>query len=405
MSKRLTNDNNEFLSNMVAECNETLRSANAIVCFATISKSKQSGGTMNVDSIEISLRQGGRISRGQAEFLWTNATDEQLQKLANIVRDRYHPPKTSTYLLMRIINYTNVCVALCDYCSFYRLPKSPEGYVRSKDWIFSKIDELLEVGGDLFAFNGGFNPDLKIDYYVDLFGSIRQKYGEQLEFYAMTVVELLYIARVSKISVPEALARLKEAGVRWITGGGAEILADSFRKRHSPHKYTVAEYMDTQQKILEAGLSTTATMVIGFDETLDERLDHLETVREFQDTTKGGLFSFLCWTYKPYNNELGGKEIGAGEYLRHLALCRIYLDNIRHLRTSVLTQNANALKGLSYGANDFDVPWEDEVTQMAGAVIERDVQRILGYAEEEGFKTAYRHVAKQPAPHAVPLVL
>lgn len=123
-------------------------------------------------------------------------------------------------------------------------------------------------------------------------------------------------------------------------------------------------------------------------------------VRQFQDATNGGLFSFLCWTYKPYNNELGGKEIESGEYLRHLALCRIFLDNVRHIRTSVLTQNANALKGLSYGANDFDVPWEDEVTQMAGAVIEKDVHRILGYAAEEGFSTTYRHVAKQPAPNA-----
>lgn len=405
MSKLLTSDNNEFLSNMVAKCNETLLKAKAPVCFATISKSRQSGEPMNVDSIEASLRNGGRISRADAESLWKNASDEQLRMLANIVRDRYHAPKTATYLLMRIINYTNVCVALCDYCSFYRLPKSPEGYVRSKAWIFAKIDELLEVGGDLFGFNGGFNPELKIDYYVDLFGSIREKYGDSLEFYAMTVVELLYIARVSKISVPEALSRLKQAGVRWITGGGAEILADSFRKRHSPQKYTVAEYMDTQQKIIEAGLSTTATMVIGFDESLDERLDHLETVRNFQDATNGGLFSFLCWTYKPYNNELGGKEIGADEYLRHLALCRIFLDNVRHLRTSVLTQNANALKGLSYGANDFDVPWEDEVTQMAGAVIERDVERILGYAAAEGFSTTYRHVAREPRqvsePHVV----
>ncbi len=108
-------------------------------------------------------------------------------------------------------------------------------------------------------------------------------------------------------------------------------------------------------------------MVIGFDESLDERLDHLEAVRHFQDTTSGGLFSFLCWTYKPYNNELGGVEVEAGEYLRHLALCRIFFHNIKHIRTSVLTQNANALRGLSYGADDFDIPWEDEVTQMAGS--------------------------------------
>ena len=117
------------------------------------------------------------------------------------------------------------------------------------------------------------------------------------------------------------------------------------------------------------------------------------TVRKFQDETNNGLFSFLCWTYKPYNNELGGSEISSREYLKHLALCRIFLDNIRHIRTSVLTQNANALTGLRYGANDFDIPWEDEVTQMAGAVIEQDIERVLGYARDQGFKTVCRHVA------------
>jgi cyclic dehypoxanthinyl futalosine synthase len=351
---------------------------------------------LSYTAIEAAIANNERISREQAAWLWHNATDDQLMHLATIVRARYHQPDTATYLLMRIINYTNICVAKCDYCSFYRLPKAADGYVRSKDWIFAKIDELQNLGGDLFAFNGGFNPELKIDYYVDLFGSIRQKYGERLEFYAMTVVELLYIARISRLTVPEALDRLTTAGVRWITGGGAEILADSFRKRHSPLKYTVAEYMTTQRQILEAGLNTTATMVIGFDESLEERLDHLETVRKFQDDNNGGLFSFLCWTYKPYNNELGGEEVSAKEYLRHLALCRIFLDNIRHIRTSVLTQNANALAGLRWGADDFDIPWEDEVTEMAGAVVEKDVERVLGYAHEHGFKTIYRHVARQP---------
>jgi cyclic dehypoxanthinyl futalosine synthase len=256
------------------------------------------------------------------------------------------------------------------------------------------------MGGDFFGFNGGFNPELKIDYYVDLFASIRERYGDSIEFYAMTVVELLYVARISQLTVPETLERLKNAGVRWITGGGAEILADAFRLRHSPHKYTVNEYMNTQRDILDAGMNTTATMVIGFDETLDERLEHLDTVRQFQDERinagNQGLFSFLCWTYKPYNNELGGSEISSKEYLRHLALARIFLDNITHIRASVLTQNANALKGLRYGANDFDIPWEDEVTQMAGAVIEKDIQRILDYARQEGFTTTYRRIASQP---------
>ncbi len=345
--------------------------------------------------IENTCRTGARIARAQAEWLWQNATDDQLCRLANMVRDRFHEPGTATYLLMRIINYTNVCVAKCDYCSFYRLPNAPDTYLRSKEYIFGKIDELLQEGGDFFGFNGGFNPDLKIDYYCDLFASIRKKYGNSIEFYAMTVVELIYAAKISKISVPEALARLKESGVNWITGGGAEILSDSFRKRHSPLKYTVQEYMLAQKQILDAGMKSTGTMVIGFDESLDERLDHLETVRNFQDETNGGLFSFLAWTYKPYNNELGGKEISSQEYLRHIALCRIFLDNIKFIRSSVLTQNASALKGLRYGANDFDIPWEDEVTEKAGATIERDVQKILDYAREEGFKTSYRQIASR----------
>ncbi|MBX9689564.1 MAG: radical SAM protein [Candidatus Obscuribacterales bacterium] len=346
--------------------------------------------------IEQSLRAEQRISVDDAKWLWKNASDSELISLANIVRDRFHEPGSATYLLMRIINYTNVCVAKCDYCSFYRLPRANDTYVRSKEWIFEKIDELVEIGGDFFGFNGGFNPELKIDYYCDLFSSIRERYGDSIEFYALTVVELIYIARVSRISVPEALQRLKAAGVRWITGGGAEVLADSFRKRHSPLKYTVQEYMEAQGQILEAGLKTTATMVIGFDETIEERLEHLDTVRKFQDETKGGLFSFLAWTYKPYNNELGGHEISSEEYLRHIALCRIFFDNIKFIRTSVLTQNANALKGLRYGANDFDIPFEDEVTEKAGAIIERDVPKVLSYAEAEGFRPVYRQISLKP---------
>lgn len=355
---------------------------------------------MKIEEIREQLKKGERIDRQQAEWLWNNASDQDLSSLSKIVRARFHKADEATYLLMRIINYTNVCVAKCDYCSFYRLPGDKDGYVRDKEYVFSKIDELVNVGGNFFGFNGGFNPKLRIDYYLDLFSSIRKRYGDKIEFYALTVVEFLYIARLCKLSNQEALAMFKEAGVNWITGGGAEILADSFRLRHSPLKYTVKEYMDTQADILDAGLKTTGTMVIGFDETLQERLDHLETVRNFQDARlqagKEGLFSFLCWTYKPYNNELGGQEISSQEYLRHLALSRIYLDNIKFLRTSVLTQNQAALEGLNYGANDFDIPWEDEVTQLAGAVIEKDVDRILGYAQEAGFKTRLRPVNLAP---------
>ena len=177
-----------------------------------------------------------------------------------------------------------------------------------------------------------------------------------------------------------------------ITGGGSEILTEDFRARHSKFKYTVKEYFEAQGAIVAAGLKTTATMVIGFDESIDERLEHLERTRQFQDET-GGLASFLCWTFKPYFTQIGGIEISTAEYLRHLALCRIYLDNVPRIRTSVLTQNQQALGGLSYGADDFDLPIEDEVTQKAGATISLDFEKILNYARELGFEPAYRHVS------------
>lgn len=177
-------------------------------------------------------------------------------------------------------------------------------------------------------------------------------------------------------------------------GGGSEILTEDFRSRHSKFKYSVAQYFEAQRAIVAAGLNTTATMVIGFDETLDERLEHLERTRRFQDET-GGLASFLCWTYKPYFTQLGGVEITSAEYLRHLALCRIYLDNVPRIRTSVLTQNERALEGLQYGADDFDLPIEDEVTQKAGATISLEFDKILNVARQLGFKPEYRHVSSQ----------
>ena len=349
--------------------------------------------------IEHAVKAGERISLAEARWLWLNASDAQLRALATQVRSRFHAPGACTYLIMRIINYTNVCVAQCDYCAFYRLPGQPGGYVMAQEEVFAKLDELLTLGGDLAAFNGGFNPHLPLSYYCDLFHAIRARYGDQLEFYALTVAEFMYLADHAKLSFAEAAARLRSAGVRWITGGGSEILTEDFRRRHSKFKYTVAEYFEAQRAILDAGLKTTATMVIGFDETLDERLEHLERTRNFQDETNG-LGSFLCWTFKPYftalGNQLGSIEITTQEYLRHLALSRIYLDNIPRIRTSVLTQNERALEGLLYGADDFDLPIEDEVTQKAGATINLDFTRILNYAEHLGFHPTYRHIAKAP---------
>jgi cyclic dehypoxanthinyl futalosine synthase len=298
-------------------------------------------------------------------------------------------------MVMRIINYTNVCVAQCDYCAFYVLPNEEGGYVLSRDDVFAKIDELLEVGGDLVGFNGGFNPKLPLEYYCDLFASVRERYGDRVEFYALTIAEFVFLADRAGLSYAEAAERLRDAGVHWVTGGGSEILTEDFRARHAKFKYTVADYFEAQKAIVEAGLKTTATMVIGFDETLDERLEHLQRTRDFQDET-GGLFSFLCWTYKPYGTAFGGREIEPREYWRHIALARIFLDNVAHVRTSVLTQNEDAFRALDYGADDFDLPIEDEVTQKAGARIELDLEALLEIPRELGYEVEYRR-AERPA--------
>ncbi|HET7046186.1 MAG TPA: radical SAM protein, partial [Gaiellaceae bacterium] len=257
-----------------------------------------------LDEIAATVEAGGRIDTDDAAVLWNEAGDDELRRLAQVVRARYHDPGRATYMVMRIVNYTNVCVAQCDYCAFYVLPNRPGGYVLSREDVFAKIDELLAVGGDLVGFNGGFNPKLPLDYYCDLFASVRERYGHRVEFYALTVAEFVYLADRAGLSYGDAAARLREAGVHWVTGGGSEILTEDFRARHAKFKYTVAEYLEAQRAIVEAGLKTTATMVIGFDETLEERLEHLQRTRDFQDAClrdgHSGLFSFLCWTYKPY---------------------------------------------------------------------------------------------------------
>jgi cyclic dehypoxanthinyl futalosine synthase len=335
-----------------------------------------------------------RVTLDQARALW-NASDDELIARANDVRDRFHEPKRATYMVMRIVNYTNVCVAQCDYCAFYVLPNQDGGYVLSRDEVFAKIDELVEFGGDLVAFNGGFNPRLPLDYYCDLFASVRERYAERVEFYALTVAEFVFLADRAGLSYAETAVRLRDAGVHWVTGGGSEILTEDFRARHAKWKYTVADYFEAQRAIVESGMRTTATMVIGFDETLDERLEHLQRTRDFQDET-GGLFSFLCWTYKPYGTAFGGREIPAREYWRHIALSRIFLDNVPHIRTSVLTQNEDAFRALDYGADDFDLPIEDEVTQKAGATIDLDLEGLLAIPRSLGYTVEYRR-AERPA--------
>lgn len=337
---------------------------------------------------------GERLDREDARALWEEADDSLLQQLASHARARFHPPDRATYVVMAILNYTNVCVARCDYCAFYKFPGQEGTYVLGFEELVKRIDAVAAIGGQLIGFNGGFHPDLGVDDYCTLFGRLHERYGESLAFYEMTIAEFMFVSKRSRLGYAESAARFKAAGTRWITGGGAEILDDAFRLRHSPGKYKVEDYYDAQRAVLDAGLGSTGTMVIGFDESFEERLNHLDRLRAFQDeriaSGGGRLSSLLCWTYKPWNTELGGQEVSTREYLRHLALCRVYVDNIRNLRTSVLTRNEAALEGLAYGANDFDLPTEDEVTQKAGATISLEFEAVLDAARKIGFAPQQR---------------
>lgn len=332
---------------------------------------------------------GNRITRDEANWLFQMGSHALVSELAMMVKSRFHKPDEASYLIMAIINYTNVCVAKCDYCSFYRLPHQLGTYHLSFSQVCEKIDALKELGGTLIGFNGGFHPKLSIYDFVAFFADIRARYPE-LTFYEMTVAEFMFYCKRARISYAQGAKLFKDSGTNWITGGGAEILTDSFRMRHSPGKYKTNDYYAAQKAILDAGMGSTATMVIGFDESLEERFDHLQMLRDFQDQQERRLTSFLCWTYKPWHNILGGEEIKQDEYLKWLGICRIFLDNFKHIRASVLTQNQNAMSALLYGSDDFDLPTEDEVTQKAGATISLEFAKILEHAHALGFKTTHR---------------
>ena len=314
---------------------------------------------------------------------------ERLREQAHAKRCEQCPEDEATYIIMRIISYTNICVANCSYCAFYRRPNDPEGYVLSDEAIFKKLDDLLAAGGSLVAMEGGFHPKLKIDHYEHLFRAVRERYGDAIEIYGPTIVEVIFIARSSRISLEEALLRLQKAGLRWIPGGGAEILTDAWRQKLSPLKYSVREYLDGMEVAQRLGYGTTATMVIGFGESWEDRSEHLEYIRALQNKT-GGFSSFLLWTYQSDNTALGGSRISNEEYLKAVALSRLYLDNIPVIRASFLTQGDQGPAALKWGASDFDIALEDQVTQKAGVTLETNVEKVLEWVKAAGIKSEKR---------------
>src|SRR5688500_6634866 len=341
-------------------------------------------------------RRGGRGDRDEAIALYRDAPTALLGELADGIRARKHPDGQVTYIIDRNVNYTNVCVARCNFCAFYREVGHSEGYVLGFEEIFKKIDETRALGGVQLLLQGGHNPDLPLVWYEDLFRAVKQRYPD-FKLHALSPPEVLHISRMSKLPVPEVIHRLIAAGLDSIPGGGGGILVDRVRKLLNCYsKATADEWLDVMRHAHLAGLRTTATMMYGTVETDEERLEHLLRLRALQDET-GGFTAFITWSYQPEHTERGGAEATGIEYLRTLAVARLVLDNFDNLQASWVTQGGKVGQlSLAFGANDMgSVMIEENVVRAAGASYCMDEVEIVRNVEDAGFVPKRRNVHYQ----------
>ncbi len=346
-----------------------------------------------IDTIADKVRSGERLAPAEALALYRGASTALLGRLADGVRARKHPDRVVTYIIDRNVNYTNVCVAKCNFCAFYRPVGSAEGYVLGFDELFRKIDETIAVGGVQLLLQGGHNPDLPLSWYEDLFRAIKERYPT-FKLHALSPPEVIHLSRLSQLPVPTIVERLIGAGLDSIPGGGAEILVDRVRKElHCYGKATADEWLDVMRHAHHAGLRTTATMMYGTVETDEERLEHLLRLRALQDET-GGFTAFITWSFQPSNTELGGTEATGIDYLRTLALARIVLDNFDNLQASWVTQGGKVGQlSLAFGANDMgSVMIEENVVRAAGAAYCMDEVEIVRNIENAGFVPKRRNM-------------
>jgi cyclic dehypoxanthinyl futalosine synthase len=350
-----------------------------------------------VDSVIEKVRAGERIDAAEALVLYREAPTPVLGQLADAIRRRKHPDNLVTYIIDRNVNYTNVCVARCNFCAFYREVGSPDGYVLGFDELFRKIDETIAVGGVQLLLQGGHNPDLPLSWYEDLFRAVKTRYPD-FKLHALSPPEVIHLSRLSQLPVPEIIQRLIAAGMDSIPGGGAEILVD--RVRHLLHCYgksTADEWLDVMRHAHRAGLRTTATMMYGTVETEAERIEHMMRLRNLQDET-GGFTAFITWSFQPDHTELGAahrlSEATGVDYLRTLALARIVLDNFDNLQASWVTQGGKVGQlSLAYGANDMgSVMIEENVVRAAGASYCMDEIEIVRNIEDAGFAAKRRNM-------------
>jgi len=346
---------------------------------------------------------GRRISAGDAHTLLLDGDLIELGLAANEVRNRHNDPTVATYNIDRNINYTNVCVYKCRFCAFYREPGDDEGYLLPFEEIGKKIEETLALNGTGILMQGGVHPDLPLSYYEDLLGYIREHYPE-IHVHAFSPPEVKFVAKKERMSFYEVIAKMKEAGLQSIPGGGAEILSDDIRKEVLAYpKSSAEEWIDIMRQAHRNGLRTSATMMYGMGETLDARIEHIQRVRDLQDETEG-FTAFISWTFQHEHTDMQEvPETFAHEYLKTLAVTRLFFDNIQHLQTSWVTQGKKIGQlALQFGADDMgSIMIEENVVSAAGTAYrmsQEEMEHLItsaGYASKQRTNLYERIVTRE----------
>ena len=339
---------------------------------------------------------GERLTPEAALLLLESNDLAQIGKAADQVSRRLHPENYRTYNIDRNINYTNICTAVCDFCAFYRTPKSGEGYVLPREELLQKIQETVELGGDQILMQGGLHPSFTLEWYEELLQDIKRRFP-QVNVHGFSPPELHHFTKVNKLPIRTVLQRLKDAGLGSIPGGGAEILVDRVRAEITRGKVMSDDWLNVMRVWHELGGISTVTMMFGHVETMAERVEHLERVRQLQDETHG-FTAFICWTFQPDNTQLAHiPPTGSFEYLKTQAVARLYLDNVPNIQSSWVTQGLKIGQlALGYGANDMgSLMLEENVVAEAGTVHFLTLDQIRAAIEEYGFEARQRNVRYQ----------
>jgi cyclic dehypoxanthinyl futalosine synthase len=349
--------------------------------------------TRNIDLLLEKAVAGERLAPEEGLRLLESHDLAALGRAADEVTRRLHPENYRTYNIDRNINYTNVCTAVCDFCAFYRTPKSAEGYVLDRGELLEKIQETVELGGDQILMQGGLHPEFKLEWYEELLHDIKNRFP-QVNIHGFSPPEIYHFTKISKLPLRKVLERLKAAGLGSLPGGGAEILVDRVRSAITRGKVMTDDWLDVNRVWHALGGRSTATMMFGHIETLAERIEHLERLRQLQDET-GGFTAFICWTFQPDHTDMADTPpAGSFEYLKTNAVSRLYLDNFVNIQSSWVTQGLKIGQlALLYGANDMgSLMIEENVVAEAGTVHFLTLDQIRAAIAELGYIPRQRNV-------------